>query len=56
VLERLIRNPQERVRLATAAEARVRARFTLDAGIERLADKFGLAEAAAPCALRSMRR
>ena len=55
-LERLIRTPQERARLATAAEARVRTRFTLDAGIERLAEKFGLVQTAEPCALRSMRR
>jgi glycosyltransferase involved in cell wall biosynthesis len=55
-LERLIRHPQERARLAAAAEVRVRTRFTLDAGIERLAEKFGLRQAAEPCALRSMRR
>jgi glycosyltransferase involved in cell wall biosynthesis len=55
-LERLIRHPQERARLGAAAEARVRTRFTLEAGIERLAVKFGLAEVAEPCALRSMRR
>jgi glycosyltransferase involved in cell wall biosynthesis len=55
-LERLIRHPQERSRLAAAAEVRVRTRFTLDAGIERLAEKFGLRQATEPCALRSMRR
>jgi glycosyltransferase involved in cell wall biosynthesis len=55
-LERLIRHPQERARLGAAAEVRVRTRFTLDAGIERLAEKFGLRQAAEPCALRSMRR
>lgn len=55
-LERLIRDPQERARLGAAGESRVRSRFTLEAGIERLAEKFGLEEAAEPCALRSMRR
>jgi len=55
-LERLIRHPQERARLGAAAEARVRTRFTLQAGIERLSAKFGLAKAAEPCASRSMRR
>ena len=55
-LERLIRHPQERAPLAAAAEARVRTGFTLEAGIERLAAKFGLAKVAEPCALRSMRR
>jgi glycosyltransferase involved in cell wall biosynthesis len=55
-LERLIRHPQERARLGAAAEARVRTRFTLEAGIERLAAKFGLAKVSEPCALRSMRR
>ena len=55
-LERLIRDPRERARLGAAAEARVRTRFTLEAGIERLAAKFGLAKVTEPCALRSMRR
>jgi glycosyltransferase involved in cell wall biosynthesis len=55
-LERLIRHPQERTRLGAAAEAHVRTRFTLEAGIERLAAKFGLAKVKEPCALRSMRR
>ena len=55
-LERLIRDPRERGRLGAAAEARVRTRFTLEAGIERLAAKFGLAKVTEPCALRSMRR
>jgi glycosyltransferase involved in cell wall biosynthesis len=55
-LERLIRQPQERMRLGTAAEARVRTHFTLEAGIGRLAAKFGQAKVAEPCALRSMRR
>ncbi|HKX08346.1 MAG TPA: glycosyltransferase family 4 protein [Stellaceae bacterium] len=55
-LERLIRDPQERARLGAAGESRVRSRFTLEAGIEQLAEKFGLEEAAEPCALRSMRR
>ncbi|HKF73504.1 MAG TPA: glycosyltransferase family 4 protein [Stellaceae bacterium] len=55
-LERLIRHPQERARLGAAGEARVRTRFTLAAGVDQLAARFGLAEAAEPCALRSMRR
>ncbi len=55
-LERLIRHPQDRARLGAAGEARVRSRFALEAGIEQLAEKFGLVEAAGPCALRSMRR
>ena len=55
-LERLIRQPQERARLGAAGEARVRTRFTLEAGIERLAAKFGLAKVGESCALRSMRR
>jgi glycosyltransferase involved in cell wall biosynthesis len=55
-VERLIRHPQQRARLGAAGEARVRTGFTLEAGIERLAEKFGLMEAAEPCALRSMRR
>ena len=55
-LERLIRAPQDRARLGGAGETRVRTLFTLEAGIERLAEKFGLAETAEPCALRSMRR
>ena len=55
-LERLMRHPQERARLGAAGESRVRTGFTLEAGIEQLAEKFGLMEAAEPCALRSMRR
>ncbi|HLJ22308.1 MAG TPA: glycosyltransferase family 4 protein [Stellaceae bacterium] len=55
-LQRLIRDPQERARLGAAGEARVRTQFSLEAGIGRLAEKFGLVEAAEPCALRSMRR
>ena len=55
-LERLIRHPAERARLGAAAESRVRAGFTLEGGIERLVEKFGLVEASVPCALRSMRR
>jgi len=55
-LERLIRHPQERARLGAAGESRVRTRFTLEAGIERLAEKFGLPETAEPCVLRSTRR
>lgn len=60
VLERLMRAPAERARLAAAGEARVRGRFTLDAGIDALAARFGLGEDAwedsEPCASRSMRR
>jgi glycosyltransferase involved in cell wall biosynthesis len=55
-LERLIRHPQERARLGAAGEARVRSRFTLEAGIDQLAEKFGLVEPAQSCELRSMRR
>ncbi len=39
-LARLIRNPQERVRLGTAGAARVRARFTMAAGIDALAARL----------------
>ena len=53
---RLLRHPQERAYRGAAAEACVRTRFTLEAGIERLATKFGLAKVSEPCALRSMRR
>ncbi len=59
-LERLMRAPAERARLAGAGEARVRRHFTLDAGIDALAEKFGLGEvvweSSEPCASRSMRR
>jgi len=55
-LGRLARHPRERARLGVAAEAHVRARFALEAGIGRLAEKFGLAAAEEPCALHSMRR
>ncbi|HTZ76322.1 MAG TPA: glycosyltransferase family 4 protein [Stellaceae bacterium] len=59
-LERLIRAPLERARLAAAGEARVRAHFTLEAGVDMLAAKFGLApqgwEDSEACASRSMRR
>ena len=55
-IERLARDPRERARLGAAGEARVRIRFTLEAGIEQLAERFGLVEAVEPCALRSMRR
>jgi glycosyltransferase involved in cell wall biosynthesis len=41
----LIRDPLRRERLGRAAEARLRAEFGMQAGIERLADKFGLATA-----------
>ncbi len=39
-LARLIRDPQERARLATAGAARVRAHFTMTAGIEALAARL----------------
>ena len=60
-LVRLIRAPAERARLGSAGETLVRARFTLESGIERLAQKFGLEESGleesgAPCALRSTHR
>jgi glycosyltransferase involved in cell wall biosynthesis len=55
-LARLMRHPEERARVGTAGEAKVRARFAAAAGLDRLADKFGLQQAAQPCALRSMRR
>jgi glycosyltransferase involved in cell wall biosynthesis len=40
-LARLIRNPQERARLGAAGARRVRARFTMEAGIDALAARFG---------------
>ena len=55
-LDRLARHPRERARLGAAAEARIRARFALEAGIGRLAEKFGLAAAEEPCVLLSTRR
>lgn len=41
-LARLIRDPAARARLGTAGEARVRRDFAMDAGIDRLARRFGL--------------
>jgi len=55
-LARLMRQPQERARLGMAGEAKVRTRFSATAGLDRLAEKFGLHQTAEPCALRSMRR
>jgi glycosyltransferase involved in cell wall biosynthesis len=55
-LIRLIRRPEERARVGAAGEAKVRAHFSAAAGLDRLAEKFGLHQAAEPCALRSMRR
>ena len=40
-LARLIRNPQERARLGAAGADRVRARFTMTAGIDALAARLG---------------
>ncbi|MCY4229628.1 MAG: glycosyltransferase [Alphaproteobacteria bacterium] len=51
-LATLIRNPAERAAMGRAACARVRTAFSFEAGIDRLAARFG----PAPCALRSMRR
>ncbi len=50
-LAALIRNPAERAAMGRAAYARLRAGFSFEAGIDRLAERFG-----APCALRSMHR
>ena len=50
-LAALIRNPAERAAMGRAAYARLRAGFSFEAGIDRLAECFG-----APCALRSMHR
>jgi glycosyltransferase involved in cell wall biosynthesis len=55
-LARLMRHPQERARLGAAGETKVRTRFAAAAGLDRLAEKFGLHQAAEPCALRSMPR
>ncbi|MEE8499465.1 MAG: glycosyltransferase family 4 protein [Kiloniellales bacterium] len=44
-LERLIRAPETRARLGAAGQQRVRARFAMDAGIDTLAARFGLAPA-----------
>jgi len=46
-LERLMRDPQDRDRLGAAGCRRVRADFSLDAGIDTLARRFGLATTAA---------
>ncbi len=45
-LERLIREPETRARLGAAGARRLRERFTMDAGIDALAARFGLAPAA----------
>jgi glycosyltransferase involved in cell wall biosynthesis len=42
-LERLIRDPEERARLGAAGEHRVRRHFSMEAGIDLLATRFGLA-------------
>jgi glycosyltransferase involved in cell wall biosynthesis len=47
-LERLIRDPGLRARLAAAGEARTRAAFDADIAIEALAAKFGLLPQPAP--------
>jgi glycosyltransferase involved in cell wall biosynthesis len=44
-LERLIRDPEERARLGAAGENRVRCHFSMAAGIDLLARRFGLASA-----------
>jgi glycosyltransferase involved in cell wall biosynthesis len=41
-LEKLIRDPEARRRLGTAGEARVRRDFDMHAGIDLLAERFGL--------------
>jgi glycosyltransferase involved in cell wall biosynthesis len=56
-LERLIRSPALRSRLGGAGMARVRASFSHDRNIDRLAARFGLEnERSSLCALPSMRR
>ncbi len=55
-LAAMMRSPGERARLGGAGEARVRGRFALDSGIDRLARKFALATIEASCTSRSMRR
>ncbi len=42
-LERLIRDPEKRTWLGAAGERRVRSRFSMEAGIDLLARRFGLA-------------
>jgi glycosyltransferase involved in cell wall biosynthesis len=44
-LERLIRDPEERARLGAAGEHHVRRHFSIEAGIDLLARRFGLASA-----------
>jgi glycosyltransferase involved in cell wall biosynthesis len=44
-LERLIRDPVKRARLGAAGERRVRSVFSMEAGIDLLAARFGLASA-----------
>ena len=44
-LERLIRDPEERARLGAAGEHHVRRLFSMEAGIDLLATRFGLASA-----------
>ena len=51
-LAALIRNPARRIAMGQAAHARVRTAFSFEAGLDRLAERFG----AAPCELRSMHR
>jgi glycosyltransferase involved in cell wall biosynthesis len=45
MLERLIRDPEERALLGAAGEHRVRRLFSMEAGIDLLARRFGLASA-----------
>jgi glycosyltransferase involved in cell wall biosynthesis len=49
-LERLIRDPARRARLAGAGEARVRGEFAMDAGIAQLLAQFGRDGAGEACA------
>jgi glycosyltransferase involved in cell wall biosynthesis len=50
-LAELIRDPTRRAALGRAAEARVRTRFAIEAGLDLLAERFGLPGAKpAPCA------
>ena len=48
LIERLVRDPAARARLGAAGAALVRAEFDREAGLDRLALRFGLAAAAAP--------
>lgn len=48
VLQRLIVSPEERSALGRAGEIRVRTRFGFEAGIDRLATRFGLRHAGEP--------